>query len=329
LSDAVVLTSENAQDFYAKKLGLVTEPAPDKPAPDAANAADGGESGSVESSEAAHGEEPGAKEAAQQQAESDPEKKQKLNLRFSELSKQRDEAKALAEKNAADLKAERDARELAEKRARDLEAKLNPPAQAEQDELGPEPKPEQFKDAFEYAKALAEWSTDKALHDRDAKEAEARAQEAQQKAIEAFRERQAAFKATAEDYEAVIAASPVAVSNELRDAILDSEVGPQILYHFAQNPADAQRINALKAGAALRELGKLEAKLASAKAPEPKGDEARKPAAAATEISRAPAPISPIRGSGSAVAGASVDGDGVFHGTYAEWKAQRKAGKIK
>lgn len=319
--NAVVLTSENAQDFYAEKLGLKAEP-PAAPAPDAAKAAEGEAKPDAESPDPANTETSSAKEAAEQQAESDPEKKQKLNLRFSELSQRIKDAEAKAE-------AEKSGRELAEKRAKELEARLNPPAQAAPDAPEPEPKPEQFKDAFEYAKALAEWSADNALRKRDVEEAEKQSKAEQDRVVETFRARAATFKAATPDYDAVIAASNVTVGDEIRQAILDSDVGPQLLYHFAQNPADADRLRTMKLGPALRELGKLEAKMPSAKAPGPAEAPASKPAAAATEISRAPAPINPLKGSGSAVEGASIDSAGVFHGSYADWKAQRKAGKIK
>jgi len=44
--------------------------------------------------------------------------------------------------------------------------------------------------------------------------------------------------------------------------------------------------------------------------------------------SKAPAPINPIRG-GTSAADVPINSDGDFHGTYAQWKNQRKNGKIK
>lgn len=306
---AVVLTSENSAAFYEKKMGIEPEPAPAKDAEVVVESADPDAT-------------PAEKEAVQQQAEPDPkEKKQAVNQRFSELSKARDEAKAQAE-------TDRRARELAEKRVQELEAKLAPPAQAETGDPGPEPQRTQFTDPFEYAKALAQYSAEKALHERDLKDEQDRVAAEQAKVQKTFIDRQTALKAERPDYESVIAASTVMVSEEIRVAILDSNVGPQLLLYLAENPTVAQELNAMKMGPALRKFGKIEASLEKAKAAPAKGAEAVEPVAAATEISRAPAPISPLRGA-SAPVGSSVDSDGVFHGTYAEWKAQRKAGKIK
>jgi hypothetical protein len=77
-----------------------------------------------------------------------------------------------------------------------------------------------------------------------------------------WREREDAFKAKTPDYEHARDTSDVKVSDEVRDAILESEMGPQIIYHFAKHPEDAERINTLTVGGALRELGRLEARLA-------------------------------------------------------------------
>ena len=76
----------------------------------------------------------------------------------------------------------------------------------------------------------------------------------------------------------------------------------------------------------LRELGRLEAKLmGSAVSPPAKSQEK---ASTVAEISRAPSPISPLRGANAPIA-TKIDAKGEFYGTYEEYKAARKAGKIK
>ena len=184
-----------------------------------------------------------------------------------------------------------------------------------------EPKPDQFTDAFEYAKALAEWSAEQALLNRDKQEAERKANEERQKLIQSWQTKLEQAKATLPDYEEMIASSDVVVNDDIRDAILESDVGPQILYHLAENPEIAKKITGGSTRQALRELGKLEARL-EAKQPETKRIE---PVVAR---SKAPEPISPIRAANS-VPDVGMSTDGKFHGTYADWKAARKAGKIR
>ena len=124
-------------------------------------------------------------------------------------------------------------------------------------------------------------------------------------------------KAELSDYEDMIASSDVVVSDQVRDAILESDVGPRILYHLAENPEIAEKISGMSLIGALREIGKLEARFE-------KPVEAQKPA---VRKSNAPAPINPIRG-GSNVE-VPIDSNGNFNGTPQQWKELRKAGKIR
>ena len=77
---------------------------------------------------------------------------------------------------------------------------------------------------------------------------------------------------------------------------------------------------------ALREIGKLEARFEKAKEPQTRSEPAAQPAVA--KSSKAPAPITPIRGALSTTEN-NVDADGKFHGTFQQWKAARLAGKIR
>ena len=127
-----------------------------------------------------------------------------------------------------------------------------------------------------------------------------------------------AAKASLPDFDEIVASSDVVVNDDVRDAILESDVGPQVLYHLAENDELAKKIAGMSPKAALREIGKLEERLSV------------KPTAKQETVvkSRAPAPISPIRG-GVAPVDVPIGSDGEFHGTYAQWKAQRRTGKIR
>ena len=281
-----VLTSENSGDFYAQKLGLANE----TPV------------------EAAEPTEPpkSEPEALEEPKPTEEPKPNKLEKRFSDITKQREMARQEAER-------ERQRASELEARLKELEAKISP-----KPNLDEEPKPDQFQDAFEYAKALAEFSTEKALKQRDQQEVERRQAEERAKTFEAWNKRQAEIKAELPDYDDMIASSEVVVSDQVRDAIFESDVGPRILYHLAENPEIAEKLGKMSTLGALREIGKLEARLE--KAPQ----EEVKPVVK----SNAPKPISPIRAS-SAATDTNVDSNGEFHGTYQQWKEQRQAKKIR
>lgn len=291
-----VLTSENAAEFYANRLGLAESPAPAEAVEEPTEPTE-----EVEQSEP---------EEAEAEAKQEGERKQnpKLERRFSEITKQREEARKEAQR-------EREAREALEQRLAALEGKQQP-AKVELDE---KPQPSQFSDAFEYAEALAEYTADKRIADMKRQEAEAKEAEQRQKIITEWTAKVEKAKASLPDFDDIVASSDVVVNDDIRDAILESEVGPQILYHLAENDEVAKKIAGLSPKQALREIGKLEARFEAK-------PEVEKPAPIVK--SKAPAPITPIRG-GKGTPDIPMGSDGVFYGTAAQWKELRRAGKIR
>jgi hypothetical protein len=292
-----VLTSENAAEFYANRLGLAESPADTEAV--------------EETPEPVDEETQSEPKEAEKEANQEGERKQnpKLEKRFSEITKQREEARKEAQN-------ERQARVELEQRLAALEQQRQPQQQSYVDQ---EPQPSQFNDAFEYAKALAEFSTEKALAERDRQVAQQREQEAQQKIIQSWAQKVQEAKAELPDFDDLVASSDVVVNNAVRDAILESDVGPKILYHLAENNDLAKKIASLSPNAALREIGKLEARF------EAKPETTQ---TAPVVRSKAPAPIQPIRG-GQGKADIPISADGEFHGSYQAWKAARKSGKIR
>ena len=291
-----VLTSENAAEFYANRLGLAESPA---------------DTEAVDETEPEAEETQSEPKEAEKEANQEGERKQnpKLEKRFSEITKQREEARKEAQ-------TERQARLELEQRLAAMEQQRQPQQQSYADT---EPQPSQFNDAFEYAKALAEFSTEKALAERDRQVAQQREQEAQQKIIQSWAQKVQEAKAELPDFDDLVASSDVVVNNAVRDAILESDVGPRILYHLAENNDLAKKIASLSPNAALREIGRLEAKFEVK--PEAKQT-------APVVRSKAPAPIQPIRG-GQGQPDVPMSANGEWHGSYQAWKLARKAGKIR
>ena len=297
-----VVTSENLVDWTMNRLGLATEEAP-------VEAETVEETPESEPIVEAEGE---SEPASEPETKATEERKQnpKLEKRFSELTKARKEA----EDKAAKAQAEKEA---LEERLRQFETVSAQPKNV--DPIGEEPRAEQFTDSIEYAKALAMWSAEKALYERDLQEAERKAVEEQAKIAKSWSEKLEKAKPNLPDFDDLVASSSVQVPNEIRDAILESDVGPQILYELASNTEYAQKVAGMPLIKALREIGKLEARFETQEtAPEP----AKKPVAVQ---SKAPAPISPIKGTGSAEI-ITTDTDKL---TYAQYKELRKARRIR
>ena len=285
-----VLTSENSAEFYANRLGLA-----DQPEVEAVQA---------EPTEEMERSEP---ESEVKEQEEKPKANPKLERRFSEITKQREEARKEAQQ-------ERSAREALEARLAVLERQPAPQAP----KVDEEPQPSQFNDAFEYAKALAEYTADQRIGEMRRQDAEAKEAQERQKVIETWASKVQAAKASMPDFDDIVASSDVVVNDDIRDAILESDVGPQILYHLAENDDVAKRIAGLTPKQALREIGKLEARFEVKET---------KPEPTPITRSKAPAPINPLRGSNPADVPLSANGE--WHGTFQAWKEARKAGKIR
>ena len=304
-----VVTSENLTEWNMNRLGLATDEAPTE----------------AEAVEETPESEPVAEEGESEQdseteGKATEERKQnpKLEKRFSELTK----ARKQAEENAAKAQAEK---EQLEARLREYEGRQAPQPQVEESPIGREPRADQFDDAFEYAKALAEWSAEKALYDRDQQDLNRKAEEERQKVLKTWSEKLEKAKPNLADFDDIVNSTQIVVSDDVRDAIVESDVGPEILYHLASlDGEEAQRFQALPVTKALREIGKLEARFEKQEAAQEEAVRS-KPVA---QKSKAPAPLSPIKATGSAMEN-PIGSDGEFHGSFQAWKAARKAGKIR
>jgi len=285
---ANVVTSENLAEFNAKRLGLADREAVVEATP-------------IEPQEQSEPVE--AKEEAT--ATEDRKQNPKLEKRFSEITKQREAAREEARK-------EREAREAMEVRLKEVEAR-SAPQEAKAD--NGEPQPNQFTDMYEYAKALTDYQVEKRMSEIETRKQAEQQQNEKKQVIDSFVKRVEAAKASLPDFDEMVGSADVTVSNEVRDAIWESDVGPQILYHLAENPDVAEKLKSMTVAAANRFIGKLEAQF------EPQ----TKPVVGK---SKAPAPINPIR---SAANGRDVSliTDNQFQGTYQQWKSARLAGRIR
>lgn len=242
----------------------------------------------------------------------------RLHVKTEEATK---EANAKAAAAEARVKTLADEKEAAERRESELKAKYEAP----KGDLGPEPQPEQFSDVKEYAKAIKDWTKEQAIREHTEKQSKEFQEAEKARTVKEWEERQAKAKTEIPDYAKKIQASGVKVSDQMRDAIVESEVGPQILYHLAEHPEIAESMGKMTVGRMLREFGKLEAIVGGQGKPVAKSEETVKE----VELSQAPAPITPLRGVNAPV--------GVLHGhdevpknmSYDQWKKKWQKGEIK
>lgn len=135
------------------------------------------------------------------------------------------------------------------------------------------PPPEQFESTEAYAEALAQRKAEELLAQREA-------QRQQAEMLEAYSELEEEARAKYDDFEQVAYNPRLPITDTMAQAIRASDIGPEIAYYLGSNPKEAERISRLPGILQAKELGKVEAKLAS--------DPPTK------KTSNAPAPITPV-----------------------------------
>jgi len=179
--------------------------------------------------------------------------------------------------------------------------------QASQQQTNEKPTPDKFNDYAEYVEALTDWKTEQKINERMQQEGQRRVEQTR---VQTFEQRQADFKAKAQDYDAVVGSSDAPVTPHVSAALLDSEAGPQLMYHLAKNPQELERLNSMSEAQANREIGRLEALLAQpAQAP-------------AVKTTAAPRPASVM---GTQGRGATLDPARMSHEEYRAYRAKQGA----
>lgn len=177
---------------------------------------------------------------------------------------------------------------------------------------------EQYQDALdEYQDKLTDWKIEQREKSRAEQDRQNEARRQQEAAQKTWNDRLNAAKSRLTDFDDVvqgaIADHDIRVSPTMERVILESEHGPEIVYHLAKHPDEAARIAALPPEKAALALGRIEAKVA----PE------AEPAKPAKTVSNAPPPVKPVGSSAST--GRSVDDAGDNYQAYkaARLKARR------
>jgi hypothetical protein len=146
----------------------------------------------------------------------------------------------------------------------------------------PKPTAAEFDNFEDFVEALAGWKANEV--DRANREQSRKAEHAKSVAT-SWQQREAEFRKTATDYVDVVGNSDVVLPEYVLEGLQESDVGPQLAYHLAKNHDVAEKLRGLPERAAMRELGRLEASIASAPAPAP---------APAARTTNAPPPVKPV-----------------------------------
>lgn len=184
-------------------------------------------------------------------------KKKGLERRFSELTTERDAAKA----RAAELEAR-----LAALEAK-TETKKEPEPTVQADEFDkPKPSPDQFSGYAEYVEALADWKLEKRDFDAEQKVHIAEVQQKQAEVVSSWDNREKATKERVEGYDQLVDADFMksftsgTASREAMTYLLESDAGPDLLYELAEDDAKLAGFKSMSPVKQVAYLARLEAK---------------------------------------------------------------------
>lgn len=158
---------------------------------------------------------------------------------------------------------------------------------AESRQAAAAPKPSDFATDADYDAAMLDHRIESGIDRGLAKTAQAQAdkfsKEATTAAGEAYNQRVTETVSRIPDFVEVVSKADIAISPALQEALRDSDKGPDLVYHLAKNPSEAERLNSMSVRQMDREIGRLELTIGTKAAPPP-------PAARTTT---APPPVKP------------------------------------
>jgi len=140
------------------------------------------------------------------------------------------------------------------------------------------PLPDQYDSIEAYAEALATTKAEQLIAQREQ-------QKEKYELLEAYQDKEEEARAKYDDFEQVAYNPKLPITTVMAETIQASDIGPDVAYFLGVNPKEAERISKLSPILQAKEIGRLEAKIAS----EPM----------TKKTTSAPAPISPVTAKGS------------------------------
>lgn len=182
------------------------------------------------------------------------------------------------------------------------------------------PKAENFDSHEDYIEALTDWKLEAREQAKEAKAKEEQYKTEYQKIAKSHHERLTEFKKTVPDFDEVIAeVDDVILSSELQESIATSDYGPQIMYDLSNNRSALERIAKLSNLAAIREIGKLEAKYDKG------SQESQTKETKTITKTKAPPPIDPVGSKGTAKLAKSLSDPSLSQAEYERMREEQSA----
>ena len=172
-----------------------------------------------------------------------------------------------------------------------------------------DPRPEQFDSTESYAEALALKKAEQLLYERDV-------QRQQTEILGAYHDKEEEARSKYDDFEQVAYNPSLKITTVMAQTIQSSDIGPDVAYYLGANPKEADRISRLAPYVQAKEIGRIEAKLAS----EPM----------VKKTSSAPPPVQPVTPSSKGTSSYdTTDPRSIKTMSTSEWIAADRARQVK
>jgi hypothetical protein len=192
------------------------------------------------------------------------------------------------------------------------------------------PNPDDFASHEDYQNALIDYRADQRLEQklqqREREEREQRLREQRNQTERTYGERVQAFIKNAPDFMEVLEESDAPMTDGMKDVIIESEFGPEIVYALAKNPNKAFELSKLGPTALNRAIGRMEAELEAGRRAANGGSGQGKTNGGGNathgekKVTKSPEPFKPVNAGGSADPGAY--NPNWTQKQYEEWRAR-------
>ncbi len=262
----------------------------------------------------AEGDDQASTETTGEDGDDQPKPKKKgLERRFSELTSERDQARAKAAELESRLKALEANAEVVQSQKQEVQF-------TGQDFSTPKPDVNKFDTYADYLEALSDWKADKRDFDREQAQVVRQAQEKQKEVVGTWDSREKETKARVEGYDQLVDQEFVGkfttkvASREAMMYLLESENGPDLLYDLAEDDEKLQNFKSLSPVRQVAFLSKLELKF----------EKDAKPSTQKTTVSKAPSPSSALP-KGKTISTKTIDPSQGFkdNSEYRAWRASQ------
>lgn len=173
------------------------------------------------------------------------------------------------------------------------------------------PKSEDYENYDEFLEALTDWKVEQVAKKNEAKTKEDSYRRQMEALAESYKVKAEQLAKQIPDFEQVIEECDIPVTNVMQQALLESDMGPEVAYYLAKNPEQAEKASKMGLVELNKFIGRIEERL-----------ESQKSQKVVKKQTQAPAPISPL-GNGKTAKAWSLNDPDIPYEEYVKLRGAR------